>query len=117
MLNAKLVQVVATNYPEVIRRVNSQFLPAAGAAVTGETKRIIRAKKIVDTGRLRDSIGFNVSGDQVSVGTNVEYSPYIEYGTVRQTPRPFLRPALDAQRKGLVGLWRNLFRKAFRAIT
>lgn len=35
----------------------------------------------VDTGRLRDSITHEVKGDTVYIGTNVEYAPYIEFGT------------------------------------
>ena len=33
--------------------------------------------------------------DEVFVGTAVDYGPYIEYGTVRSSAQPFLRPALD----------------------
>lgn len=71
----------------------------------------------VDTGRLKGSITFATSSlrtlakspaqqpDAVSepdddytlhVGTNVEYAPYVEYGTKRfPTGQPFLRPAMD----------------------
>ena len=30
------------------------------------------------------------------VGTNVAYAPHVEFGTVRQSAQPFLRPALGA---------------------
>lgn len=33
----------------------------------------------VDTGRLRNSISHAVEGDNVYIGTNVEYAPYVEY--------------------------------------
>ena len=78
------------------------------------------AKKEVPTrhGRLKNSITHKVDGKDVLVGTNVEYAPYVEFGTGvyaedgggRQTPwvykdedgyhwtqgmraKPFLRPA------------------------
>jgi len=53
------------------------------------------AKEItpVDTGRLRNSITHNVDGKEVYVGTNVEYAPHVEYGTIKQKAQPFLRPA------------------------
>lgn len=35
----------------------------------------------VDTGRLRNSISHAVVENEVQIGTNVEYAPYIEYGT------------------------------------
>lgn len=47
----------------------------------------------VDTDNLRGSITHEVAGDSVYIGTNVEYAPYVELGTVRQAPQPYLRPA------------------------
>ena len=47
----------------------------------------------VDTGNLRGSITHEVAGDSVYIGTNVEYAPYVELGTVHQAPQPYLRPA------------------------
>jgi len=32
---------------------------------------------------------------EVLVGTSVEYGPHIEFGTVKMSAQPFLRPALD----------------------
>jgi HK97 gp10 family phage protein len=53
------------------------------------------AKEItpVDTGRLRNSITHEVDGKEVYIGTNVEYAPHVEYGTIKQKAQPFLRPA------------------------
>lgn len=53
------------------------------------------AKEIVpvDTGRLRNSITHAVEDKAVYIGTNVEYAPPVEYGTVKQKAQPFLRPA------------------------
>lgn len=55
----------------------------------------------VDTGRLRSSIrssGVREDGKglYVEVGTNVEYATFVEFGTRRQRPQPFLRPAFMA---------------------
>lgn len=49
----------------------------------------------VDTGNLRGSITHEVdTGEKaVYIGTNVEYAPYVELGTSRQTAQPFLKPA------------------------
>jgi HK97 gp10 family phage protein len=53
------------------------------------------AKQIVpvDTGRLRNSITHEVDGKEVYIGTNVEYAPPVEYGTIKQKAQPFLVPA------------------------
>lgn len=75
----------------------------------------------VDTGTLRRSITHEVEGNKARVGTNLEYGPYIEFGTglfaaegngrstpwsyqtadgqwhttAGQKPQPFLNPALQ----------------------
>lgn len=53
------------------------------------------AKEItpVDTGRLRNSITHEVDGGEVYIGSNVEYAPHVEYGTIKQKAQPFLVPA------------------------
>lgn len=50
----------------------------------------------VDTGNLRRSITTKVKGTSGEVGTNVEYAPYVEYGTRHQVAQPFLIPALQS---------------------
>lgn len=56
----------------------------------------------VDTGRLRASINWRLEADArgllAIVGTDVEYAPYVEFGTSRMSAQPFLRPALEAAR-------------------
>ena len=67
------------------------------AAFMGERK----AKQLcpVDTGMLRASITTDIGSLEASVGTNVEYAPFVEYGTSNQLAQPFMKPAKDkAQR-------------------
>jgi phage gpG-like protein len=42
---------------------------------------------VVDTGRLRSSITHRIAQDTGIIGTNVSYSPFAEYGTIRMAPR------------------------------
>ena len=51
----------------------------------------------VRTGRLRNSITHEVETSEkaVYVGSNVEYAPYVELGTYRMAPRPFIEPAIE----------------------
>jgi HK97 gp10 family phage protein len=78
----------------------------AGPVAAELTKRALRvnnrAKQLcpVDTGRLRSSIAMRLEAEAgrliAVIGTNVEYAPYVEFGTRHMRAQPFLRPALDA---------------------
>ena len=67
------------------------------------------AKKLapVDTGNLRNSITHDVDDGEPAayIGTNVEYAPYQELGTINMTANPFLKPAVADHA--------NEFRKTF----
>ncbi len=47
----------------------------------------------VDTGRLRNSITHETDDNAAYIGTNVEYAPHVEFGTLHQQAQPYLRPA------------------------
>lgn len=67
-----------------------------GLTAVGMTaERYAKNDTPVDTGRLRNSITYEVRDDEqaVYIGTNVEYAPYVELGTSIMAARPFLRPA------------------------
>ena len=98
-------------------------LEAVGVQAQAHATAQITANGSVDTGRLRASITYAVSGDSgklhqftddqgesyseslpsvgeqkdhtVYIGTNVFYGMYIELGTSRMSAKPFLRPAVN----------------------
>jgi phage gpG-like protein len=51
-----------------------------------------------DTGRLANSIQADIEGKNATVFTNVEYAPWLEFGTRTIEPRPFMFPALEKER-------------------
>lgn len=55
----------------------------------------------VKTGLLRSSIFFEVNSKEQEgkVYTNVEYAPFVEFGTSRAREIPFMRPAFDSNKK------------------
>lgn len=56
-------------------------------------------KPNVETGRLRNSITHAVDDDTAYIGTNVEYAAYVEMGTSRMRPYPYLKPAITEHTK------------------
>jgi len=60
----------------------------------------------VVTGRLRASITSQVIVEKDviygAVGTNVVYAPFLEFGTNRMPPYPFLYPALEEKKNEVV---------------
>lgn len=79
-----------------------EIMPELNNAVRNTAFKIEASAKRaapVDTGRLRGSITTEFkssnSNPKAEVGTNVEYAPYIEYGTIKMAAKPFLNPAYD----------------------
>ena len=96
-------------------------LTRIGLAAEGYAKKSLTAQGAVDTGLLRNSVTFALSGEganttsykadrggetghytgtapndkdkAVYIGSNVEYAIFIENGARGQSPRPFLKPA------------------------
>ena len=66
-----------------------------------------------DTGRLANSITFDRVGDlTASVGSNLNYAPWLEYGTSRMAARPFFRPAVERMRPIYIGKLEDIIRRA-----
>lgn len=89
-----ILEVRADNRREVANAIDQALATAleeVGLVAEGYAKRACP----VDTGRLRNSITHVTRPGEkaVYIGTNVEYAPYVEYGTARHEAQPFLRPA------------------------
>lgn len=67
----------------------AQALEAIGLTAEAHAKELCP----VDTGRLRNSISHARDDTAAYIGTNVEYAAYVELGTSKMKPRPYLRPA------------------------
>jgi HK97 gp10 family phage protein len=74
--------------------------PGSTNQVRYEPKRNVRVSPPgkppnADTGRLAQSVkvGFNEQDNFVTVGTDLAYGGWLEFGTQDMAPRPWLRPA------------------------
>ena len=76
-------------------KIANEVASNLGAIVQSNARRYVP----VDTGSLKKSITMEVKDDTASIGTPLDYAPHIEYGTVKQAPKPFLSPALEDARR------------------
>ena len=88
---------------EDIKAALLRGLETCGLVAEGYAKKLAP----VDTGNLRNSITHDLDDGEpaVYIGTNVEYAPYQELGTIHMAAQPFLKPA--------VANHANEFRKIF----
>lgn len=63
----------------------------------------------VDTARLKQSITKQVNPRTAIIGTNVEYAPYVEFGTQKpkRQAQPFLFPALADNIKKIIAIFKK----------
>lgn len=91
---------------EIIRL--GRELGAAGNRVVERTRVVVakaghdtvadaQQRAPVDTGHLRNSIGVDIDPDGLGfeAGPIANYGHYVEFGTTRMSPQPYLMPAFD----------------------
>jgi HK97 gp10 family phage protein len=124
-------------YDIVVKKITERIydaLEVSGQFVEDSAKLLVA----VDTGNLRGSITHKVDELELScrIGTNVEYAPYLEFGTgeynesgkgegwftvtkdgekgnfvLGQKPQPFLRPALLENKQNIIRVFKEALRK------
>lgn len=64
----------------------------------------------IRTGNLMRSIHTEIGdgGLSAEIGTDVEYAPFVEYGTSRMAPQPYMRPAFDRHAPEYVAGMQNI---------
>ena len=132
MFDVQMIRKGFRDYSGLMKGITPVFLEEAGIVVEAEAKRLINP----DTGNLRGSINHRVQLNTAIVATNVEYAEPVEYGTgphridsavkirgvgwrhIGMHPgtkaQPFMRPAIDNNRKGLIRRLANMIRSAIR---
>lgn len=94
-----IFKVIENNISEVTNEAGAAIgkaLEMIGLQGERHAKEALTQQGAVDTGRLRNSVTHQViSEDSVAIGTNVEYAPYIEFGTYKMDARPYIRPAIE----------------------
>ena len=110
-LQAKLAKLDPLTKAAVTRGVQK-----AGLKVEGDAKLMAP----VDTGALRGSINTSgmttATGAQASIGTSLEYAPYVELGTSKMSAQPYLQPALQKNKRTATNIVVSEIRNAFKGI-
>lgn len=85
-----------------------------------DVEKIAKQAAPVDTGFLRNSIHTTVTGSSmheaisVEVGPSANYGGYVEYGTSRMRPQPYMGPAFDKVVPGFVEALKQAGEKSLR---
>lgn len=82
-----------TNNSAAVLREMQAKKAAALEAIGARAETHAKALTPVDTGNLRNSMAHAVSGDAAYIGSNVEYAPYVEFGTSRNKAHHMLKKA------------------------
>jgi HK97 gp10 family phage protein len=79
-------------------KLAARAVPTASRAVAKTAHDIeATAKRLapVDTGNLRNSISSDIGVLSAEIGPTAEYGGYVEEGTSRMAPQPYMGPAAD----------------------
>lgn len=105
------INIKVTDNSGMFKDASDEAIARALEAIGLTAEAYAKLKCPVDTGRLRNSITHAVSGVTVYIGTNVEYAPYVEMGTVNTKAQPFLRPAVSGHSKQYKEIIENELKK------
>lgn len=89
----KVKKELARRIPTILEALG---IEAEGNAIDEVNKLVYdtpESPNYIRTGRLKNSITHAVDDNAVYIGTNLEYAPYVELGTSKMKPRPFLKNA------------------------
>lgn len=103
-------EVVFDRLPELagqLRERASEAVRKTALDIEAGAKAIVP----VDTGNLKNSIQTKMEDDlTATIGTHVEYAPYVEYGTHRMAAQPYLTPSAEKARPGFEQAMKELLR-------
>jgi HK97 gp10 family phage protein len=87
----KGAQDALKEFESTVTQEVSDFLDSIGQTIVEEMKSLVP----VDTGALQESIGYNVSGDDLTFEATEDYAGDVEYGTIKMAAQPYFFPAID----------------------
>lgn len=103
------VEVRQNRIPKVTREMETQIVELIDKAAF-DISAHAKTKVPVDTGALKNSIAVTPGEDRFSryVIAPKFYAPYVEFGTRKMAPRPYLGPAVATVQPVLISALRQL---------
>jgi HK97 gp10 family phage protein len=84
-------KIVQKKAKAAIGKEHEMWAPLAESTIADKAKHgYPTPKPLLRTGELRDSIEYQVSGNEGVVGTDNKAAPFLEFGTSKMPPRSFL---------------------------
>ena len=69
----------------------------------------VKSNAPVDSGKLRQSLKKSDIGDlKIKIETDVDYASAVEFGTFKQAPKPFMRPALKSSKNKMLKKFKDI---------
>jgi hypothetical protein len=107
-LMPRSIEIVFDHFP----RLAAALAPAAREIVQETILQIETVTKLrcpVDTGALRASYTSEMTGETSGqVATNIEYAPWVEWGTTRMAAQPHVTPAAEGERRHFMRKFQDL---------
>lgn len=82
----------------LVEEAVEKALEKSGTLIEADAKTFVP----VDTGALKDSIYHKVQDGQLEVGATMPYAIFVEFGTYKMRPQPYLTPAFEANKEVMI---------------
>lgn len=91
------------------------------STATKNTKAgVLYSDGVYETGNLRRSLSFDVLSDRkgkVFISKGLKYPLYVEKGTKRMKPKPFLMPAVESQKDKINEIFKKAIQDTFNELS
>ena len=83
------------NMQKFMEKEGTKCLDKTSESILREAQRLCPGK----TGKLRKSLNIISQGFKREIGSELDYAFWVEMGTEHTAPQPYLRPALNRERR------------------
>ena len=105
----KILDIALTKIGIVVSGQAVELAPVLTGRLKGSITYATRRERsgVIAPATDKDAIKKPTVNDEVWIGTNVEYGPYVEYGTKHSAKQPYLASALRATRKDITKIFKE----------